>query len=174
MSVIDTPISQKVIDFHVRYKLHVFHPKTNGHAGTLQLDIKWTGPALNSPPEKGEDFKCTWKWSGSPYGTVGGVFFITGPALTSRLSLRLNRPDSGLVRETMFLINDRWPGPGPVSARPEHPWFKLLDKVGLKDPNFVSTPQRPQTLMGPEDPVVQQWICKPLTGAKTSIENTIP
>lgn len=177
MSVVNTRLYSKTIDFHVQYKLHVFHPKTNGHAGTLQLDVRWIGPELNSPPEKGEDYRCTWKWSGSPYGAIGGSFFIKSPSITSGQCLDFISPNHGLGREKMILINGRWAGPGPANSqnsRPDHPWFKPLDKVGLKDPNFVSAPQRPQTLLTPEDPVVQQWICKPLNWGKTARENTIP
>lgn len=167
MGVVDNAPGYKTKDFHVQYKLHVFHPRTNAHAGTLQLDIKWVGPDLNASPAKGEDFNCTWKWRGSPYGTVDSTFS------RSKSNLQLHHPSSGLVRENMIMINDHWSDPGPTNVRP-HPWFNPIDQIGLKDPNFVSAPQRPQTILRPEDPVAQQWVCKLLTWGKSARENTIP
>lgn len=183
MGVVDNAPRYKTIDFHVQYKLHVFHPRTNAHAGTLQLDIKWTGSGLNASPAKGEDYKCTWNWRGAPYGTVGSEFGISAARLGVKASLDLAfpnlqvpRPYSG-QRQTMVLINDRWPGPGPVhvlDSRPEHPWFDLIDKIVLRDPNFVPWPQPPQTILKPEDKVAQEWVCKFLTWEKSQRENTIP
>lgn len=159
MGVVDltkqAPGAVKTSSYHVRCKLHVFHPGTGAHAGTLQLDKRWEGvtaeDGINSSPVRGTDYECTWKWVGSPYGTTNSTFHISPVA-----SLDLYKPESGHVRQTMRLLNGRW----PERMLPVHPWFQLADKIGLKDPNFVSAPQRPRNIVRPEDPVAITWICK--------------
>lgn len=160
MRVIHTPSNVWECDYHVRYKLHVFHPRSAGHAGTLQLDIEWVGiekenlmEGINSPPTVVPNYQQTWNWTGSPYGTVSGAFL-------TRLGrhLQLQPPsNAGLVRYRMNLFNERW---SEQQDRPVHPWFTPTDKITMKDPHFVAAPRKPKMIVLPEDPVAMTWNCK--------------
>jgi hypothetical protein len=146
------PATVKVSPYHVRYKLHVFHPRSKGHAGTLQLDTKWEGVAdagLNSAPLKGTKYEYTWNWIGSPYGTLKSAFHL------SVTRWHLYQPKPGPITQIMILESDRWDTTPPL-----HPWFAASDKIILKDPNFVAAPQKARGIVLPEDPVALTWTCK--------------